>query len=60
VVSRVPCDARILSIFKGAAKLQAQVIAGRLPSGRNQLPIYRVGALARPREGTITRGAAIK
>ena len=29
-VSRVLCDARILSIFEGAAEIQAQVIARRL------------------------------
>ena len=30
-VSRILCDARILSIFEGAAEIQAQVIARRLP-----------------------------
>jgi len=29
-VSRLLCDARILSIFEGAAEIQAQVIAKRL------------------------------
>jgi (2S)-methylsuccinyl-CoA dehydrogenase len=29
-ISRVLCDARILSIFEGAAEIQAQVIARRL------------------------------
>ncbi|MDJ1157429.1 acyl-CoA dehydrogenase family protein [Chelatococcus sp. SYSU_G07232] len=32
-VSRVLCDARILSIFEGAAEIQAQVIARRLIEG---------------------------
>ena len=32
-VSRVLCDARILSIFEGAAEIQAQVIARRLLDG---------------------------
>ena len=32
-VSRVLCDARILSIFEGAAEIQAQVIARRLVEG---------------------------
>jgi (2S)-methylsuccinyl-CoA dehydrogenase len=32
-VSRVLCDARILSIFEGAAEIQAQVIARRLLAG---------------------------
>src|SRR5262249_61148132 len=31
-VSRILCDARILSIFEGAAEIQAQVIARRLLS----------------------------
>ena len=34
-VSRVLCDARILSIFEGAAEIQAQVIARRLIEGGN-------------------------
>jgi (2S)-methylsuccinyl-CoA dehydrogenase len=34
-VSRVLCDARILSIFEGAAEIQAQVIARRLLDVRN-------------------------
>ena len=34
-VSRVLCDARILSIFEGAAEIQAQVIARRLLEDRN-------------------------
>jgi (2S)-methylsuccinyl-CoA dehydrogenase len=34
-VSRVLCDARILSIFEGAAEIQAQVIARRLLQGAN-------------------------
>ena len=34
-VSRVLCDARILSIFEGAAEIQAQVIARRLLDGTN-------------------------
>jgi (2S)-methylsuccinyl-CoA dehydrogenase len=34
-VSRVLCDARILSIFEGAAEIQAQVIARRLLDGGN-------------------------
>ncbi len=34
-VSRVLCDARILSIFEGAAEIQAQVIARRLLDMRN-------------------------
>jgi (2S)-methylsuccinyl-CoA dehydrogenase len=33
--SRLLCDARILSIFEGAAEIQADVIAKRLLSGRN-------------------------
>ena len=32
-MSRVLCDARILSIFEGAAEIQAQVIARRLLEG---------------------------
>jgi (2S)-methylsuccinyl-CoA dehydrogenase len=32
-ISRVLCDARILSIFEGAAEIQAQVIARRLVEG---------------------------
>jgi (2S)-methylsuccinyl-CoA dehydrogenase len=34
-ISRVLCDARILSIFEGAAEIQAQVIARRLLEQRN-------------------------
>ncbi|HLH94333.1 MAG TPA: acyl-CoA dehydrogenase family protein [Xanthobacteraceae bacterium] len=34
-VSRILCDARILSIFEGAAEIQAQVIARRLLGGSN-------------------------
>ena len=34
-ISRVLCDARILSIFEGAAEIQAQVIARRLFEGGN-------------------------
>ena len=34
-VSRLLCDARILSIFEGAAEIQAQVIARRLLSESN-------------------------
>ena len=34
-ISRVLCDARILSIFEGAAEIQAQVIARRLLDGGN-------------------------
>ena len=34
-VSRVLCDARILSIFEGAAEIQAQVIGRRLLDGAN-------------------------
>jgi (2S)-methylsuccinyl-CoA dehydrogenase len=34
-VSRLLCDARILSIFEGAAEIQAQVIARRLLDSRN-------------------------
>src|SRR5215470_10192174 len=34
-VSRILCDARILSIFEGAAEIQAQVIARRLLDGGN-------------------------
>lgn len=34
-VSRVLCDARILSIFEGAAEIQAQVIARRLLENRD-------------------------
>jgi (2S)-methylsuccinyl-CoA dehydrogenase len=33
-ISRVLCDARILSIFEGAAEIQAQVIARRLLEGQ--------------------------
>jgi (2S)-methylsuccinyl-CoA dehydrogenase len=33
-ISRVLCDARILSIFEGAAEIQAQVIARRLLEAR--------------------------
>jgi (2S)-methylsuccinyl-CoA dehydrogenase len=35
-ISRVLCDARILSIFEGSAEIQAQVIARRLLSGSNR------------------------
>jgi (2S)-methylsuccinyl-CoA dehydrogenase len=34
-ISRVLCDARILSIFEGSAEIQAQVIARRLLEGSN-------------------------
>ena len=34
-VSRLLCDARVLSIFEGAAEIQAQVIAKRLLDGGN-------------------------
>jgi (2S)-methylsuccinyl-CoA dehydrogenase len=34
-ISRILCDARILSIFEGAAEIQAQVIARRLIDGGN-------------------------
>ena len=34
-ISRILCDARILSIFEGAAEIQAQVIARRLLQGGN-------------------------
>src|SRR5206468_10321672 len=34
-ISRILCDARILSIFEGAAEIQAQVIARRLLSTSN-------------------------
>jgi (2S)-methylsuccinyl-CoA dehydrogenase len=34
-ISRILCDARILSIFEGAAEIQAQVIARRLLEGGN-------------------------
>jgi (2S)-methylsuccinyl-CoA dehydrogenase len=34
-VSRILCDARILSIFEGAAEIQAHVIARRLLSATN-------------------------
>jgi (2S)-methylsuccinyl-CoA dehydrogenase len=34
-VSRILCDARILSIFEGAAEIQAQIIARRLLSASN-------------------------
>ena len=34
-VSRILCDARILSIFEGAAEIQAQVIARRLLAASN-------------------------
>ena len=34
-VSRILCDARILSIFEGAAEIQAHVIARRLLDGSN-------------------------
>jgi len=34
-ISRILCDARILSIFEGAAEIQAQVIARRLLSSTN-------------------------
>jgi (2S)-methylsuccinyl-CoA dehydrogenase len=34
-ISRVLCDARILTIFEGAAEIQAQVIARGLLGGRN-------------------------
>jgi (2S)-methylsuccinyl-CoA dehydrogenase len=36
-VSRLLCDARILSIFEGASEIQAQVIARRLLDGSNAL-----------------------
>ncbi len=34
-ISRILCDARILSIFEGAAEIQAHVIARRLLDGSN-------------------------
>jgi (2S)-methylsuccinyl-CoA dehydrogenase len=34
-ISRILCDARILSIFEGAAEIQAQVIARRMLDGSN-------------------------
>jgi (2S)-methylsuccinyl-CoA dehydrogenase len=34
-ISRILCDARILSIFEGAAEIQAQIIAHRLLDGSN-------------------------
>jgi (2S)-methylsuccinyl-CoA dehydrogenase len=34
-ISRILCDARILSIFEGAAEIKAQVIARRLLDGSN-------------------------
>jgi (2S)-methylsuccinyl-CoA dehydrogenase len=34
-ISRILCDARILSIFEGAAEIQAQIIARRLLSAAN-------------------------
>lgn len=34
VISRVLCDACILSIFEGAAEIQAQVVAKGLLEGR--------------------------
>jgi (2S)-methylsuccinyl-CoA dehydrogenase len=34
-ISRILCDARILSIFEGAAEIQAHVIARRLLSSSN-------------------------
>jgi (2S)-methylsuccinyl-CoA dehydrogenase len=34
-VSRILCDARVLSIFEGAAEIQAQVIAKRMIEGGN-------------------------
>jgi (2S)-methylsuccinyl-CoA dehydrogenase len=34
-VSRILCDARVLSIFEGAAEIQAQIIAKRLIEGSN-------------------------
>ena len=34
-ISRILCDARILSIFEGTAEIQAQVIARRLLDGGN-------------------------
>ncbi|HEU0215580.1 MAG TPA: acyl-CoA dehydrogenase, partial [Stellaceae bacterium] len=34
-VSRILCDARVLSIFEGAAEIQAQIIAKRLIEGGN-------------------------
>jgi (2S)-methylsuccinyl-CoA dehydrogenase len=34
-ISRVLCDARILSIFEGASEIQATVIARRLLSSRD-------------------------
>jgi (2S)-methylsuccinyl-CoA dehydrogenase len=34
-VSRLLCDARVLSIFEGAAEIQAQVIAKRLLDASN-------------------------
>lgn len=34
-VSRILCDARVLSIFEGAAEIQANVIARRLLEGKN-------------------------
>ena len=37
-VSRLLCDARILSIFEGTAEIQAQVIARRLLDGQRLTP----------------------
>ena len=34
-ISRVLCDARILSVFEGAAEIQAQIIARRLLEAGN-------------------------
>ena len=34
-ISRILCDARVLSIFEGAAEIQAQVIARGLLTARN-------------------------
>ena len=48
-VSRVLCDARILSIFEGAAEIQAQVIARRLlgPEPKANFQDHNQGEAAR-------------
>src|SRR5262249_24184429 len=46
-ISRILCDARILSIFEGAAEIQAQVIARRVLDGANWF--FSVGQRSQPR-----------
>ena len=50
-ISRILCDARILSIFEGAAEIQAQVIARRLLDG-SELGV--MGVFRRRKVGAIS------